>query len=79
LVSLLYDLENDIIVDAKIGPVSGNERAMAEEHLQALLGLERFEQGRELMLFDRGYPSHELIKPLQDKTLITNIGAEVLE
>jgi hypothetical protein len=26
LVSLLYDLENDIIVDAKIGPVSGHER-----------------------------------------------------
>jgi hypothetical protein len=69
LISLLYDLENDIIVDAKIGPVSGNERAMAEEHLHALLGLESFKRGRELIIFDRGYPSHELIKSLQDKEI----------
>jgi ribosome-associated toxin RatA of RatAB toxin-antitoxin module len=69
LVSLLYDLENDIIVDAKIGPVRGNERAMAEEHLHALLELESFERGRELIIFDRGYPSHELIKSLQDKEI----------
>jgi ribosome-associated toxin RatA of RatAB toxin-antitoxin module len=69
LVSMLYDLENDIIVDAKIGPVSGNERAMAEEHLHALLGLESYERGRELVIFDRGYPSHELIKSLQDKEI----------
>jgi hypothetical protein len=58
LVSLLYGLENDIIVDAKIGPVSGNERAMAEEHLKALVGLESYERGKELIIFDRGYPSH---------------------
>jgi hypothetical protein len=58
LVSLLYDLENDIIADAKIGPVSGNERALAEEHLHTLSGLESFERGQELVIFDRGYPSH---------------------
>ncbi|MDR2069703.1 MAG: transposase [Spirochaetaceae bacterium] len=69
LVSLLYDLENDIMVDAKIGPVSGNERAMAEEHLRALVGLESYERGRELIIFDRGYPSPELIKSLQDKEI----------
>jgi hypothetical protein len=69
LASLLYDLENDIIVDAKIGPVSGNERAMAEEHLQALMGLESFERRRELVIFDRGHPSHELITSLQDKEI----------
>jgi ribosome-associated toxin RatA of RatAB toxin-antitoxin module len=69
LASLLYDLENDIIVDARIGPVSGNERTMAEEHLQALLGLESFQRRRELVIFDRGYPSHELIKSLQDKEI----------
>jgi hypothetical protein len=55
--SLLYGLENGIIADAKIGPVSGNGRAMAEEHLQALLGLESYERGRELIIFDRRYPS----------------------
>jgi ribosome-associated toxin RatA of RatAB toxin-antitoxin module len=70
LASLLYDVENDIIVDAKIGPVSGNERDLAEEHLQALERLESFEPGRELVIFDRGYPSFKFVKSLQDKQIV---------
>ena len=70
LASLLYDVENDIIVDAKIGPVSGNERDLAEEHLQALVRLEIYEPGRELVIFDRGYPSYEFVKSLQDKQIV---------
>jgi hypothetical protein len=69
LVSLLYDLENDIIVDALIAPVHNNERSLALEHIQTLSGLESFERGRELILFDRGYPSFEFIKALQDKEI----------
>jgi hypothetical protein len=69
LASLLYDLENDIIMDAKLVPVSGNERELAEEHLEALVGLESFKAGHELVIFDRGYPSHELINSLQGKEI----------
>jgi hypothetical protein len=70
LASLLYDLENDIVVDARIAPVSENERALAEEHLRVLRGMADFNRGhRELIIFDRGYPSHELIKSLQDKEI----------
>ncbi|MDR1468838.1 MAG: transposase, partial [Spirochaetaceae bacterium] len=65
--SMLFDLENGIVVDAKIVPVSGNERALAKEHVRVLEGLESYERGKELIVFDRGYPSHELIKFLQDK------------
>jgi hypothetical protein len=67
LVSPLYDLENGIVVEAKIGPVSNNERSLALGRIQTLLELERFEKGRELILFDRGHPSFEFIKSLQDK------------
>jgi hypothetical protein len=70
LASLLYDLENDIVVDAKIRPVKENERALAEEHLRVLQELDSYKNGhRELIIFDRGYPSHELIKSLSDKEI----------
>jgi hypothetical protein len=68
LASLLYDLENDIVVDARIAPVSGNERALAEMHLRELQGMDSYNRGhRELIIFDRGYPSHEIIGSLSDK------------
>jgi IS4 transposase len=70
LVSLLYDLENDIVVDAKIRPIAENERALAEEHLRVLQGLDSYKKGhKELIIFDRGYPSHELVKSLSDKEI----------
>jgi hypothetical protein len=70
LASLLYDVENDIIVDAKIVSIHGNERALAEEHLLALTAMEDFQRGhRELIVFDRGYPSFEFIKSLEDKEI----------
>ena len=70
LASLLYDLENDIVVDAKIAPVSGHERELAEKHLRELQGMADYNKGhRELIIFDRGYPSHEFIKSLEDKEI----------
>jgi hypothetical protein len=69
LVSLLYDLENDIIADVLIAPVHDSGHPLALEHIQTLWGLVSFERGRELVLFDRGYPSFDFIKPLQDKEI----------
>jgi IS4 transposase len=70
LASLLYDLENDIVADAKIAPMSENERALAEGHLCTLQGMAGFNRGhRELIIFDRGYPSYEFIKSLSDKEI----------
>jgi hypothetical protein len=70
LASLLYDLENNIIVDAKIASVHDDERALAEEHLNALQALSDYNRGhKELIIFDRGYPSFKLIKSLQDKEI----------
>ena len=61
-------MENDIIVDAKIEPIKRNERSLAEEHLNALMMKDDFQQGHlELVIFDRGYPSYEFIKSLEDK------------
>jgi hypothetical protein len=35
----LYDIENDVIVDARIEWLTGDERSLAKEHLQALGGM----------------------------------------
>jgi hypothetical protein len=68
--SLLYDLENNIVVDAKIASIHDNERSLAEEHLLMLQGMESFNKGhKELVICDRGYPSFDLIKSLSDKEI----------
>jgi len=56
--SILYDSLNDIIIDAKIVPYSCGERELAKQHIDALCALEPH---NDLILFDRGYPSAELI------------------
>jgi hypothetical protein len=63
--SILYDLENDVIVDAVIEPIGGDKRTFAEKHIARLTGMADF--GKELIIFDRGYPSIGLIEHLFEK------------
>jgi hypothetical protein len=63
--SILYDVCNDIIADALIEPLTVDERALALRHIEKLGKMESF--GKELILFDRGYPSQELIRVLWER------------
>lgn len=59
LVSMLYDVDNRFALDVQIRPHNGSEREMALCHIkraQELLGDEPY-----LMIYDRGYPSAELL------------------
>jgi hypothetical protein len=68
--SLLYDIENDIIADAKIEPLTMDERSLAKDNLEALAELgQRFGKRKGIVVFDRGYPSKDFIKYLQDKEI----------
>ena len=59
--SALYDVLNGIIIYASIGPMSIGERVRARQHLDRLR--DNFSNGiNDLVLFDRGYPSFELIQ-----------------
>ncbi len=63
-----YDVTNDLIVDAVFTGISVGER----EHAHRLLSSEALINGKgykNLILFDRGYPSRELIYELEDKGL----------
>ena len=65
--SFLYDVMNSIVLDARLTRVDGNERKLAVEHLKELESCPtRCEKG-ELILFDRGYPSYDMIQEIQKR------------
>jgi hypothetical protein len=64
--SILYDGLNDTIIDAKIVPYSCGERELAKQHIDALCA---FEPHKDLIIFDRGYPSAELIAYMMNRKI----------
>jgi hypothetical protein len=65
--SILYDVLNDIVADAWLEPLSVGEREQAIRHAEALAKMPSF--ANECGLFDRGYPSYELISELVSRNI----------
>jgi len=65
--SVLYDVLNDIVADAVIGPVSTDERTMAKTHIEACKHIAAGD--RKLLIFDRGYASFDIIETLENAGL----------
>jgi hypothetical protein len=63
--SCLYDVLNGFIIDARIVPMSTDERSLTMQHIDHLASLPSF--NKELILFDRGYPSFELLRYCEEK------------
>lgn len=63
--STMFDVLNDTIVDAQIAPISTDERTLALKHLDSIQHL--CSNDRNLVVYDRGYPSFELIQELESK------------
>lgn len=67
--SALYDITNDLIVDVQFTGISVGER----EHAHRLLSSKALDianrKYKNLIIFDRGYPSRALIHELEDKGL----------
>lgn len=59
---IALDVLNDRIVEAEFGPLSGDERSMAKEHIRKLKDRIRMEDT--VFLFDRGYPSKDMIQTI---------------
>ena len=64
--SCLYDVLNGILMDAQIHPLKTSERDIAVSHMDRLMEMN---PQKELLLFDRGYPSGELIRELESRGL----------
>lgn len=68
LVSTLFDVENCFTLDVQVRPHDGNEREMAERHIeriQQLLGKQKC-----LLIYDRGYPSGKLLELMIDRGIL---------
>jgi hypothetical protein len=61
--SALYDVYNNILIDAQLEPIATDERELALRHIDVLSTLSSFD--KECVLFDRGYASFELIESLK--------------
>jgi len=61
--SIMHDLENNIVVDSILSSLHCSEGFMAIEHIEHLLKLnkETKEKYKDLVIYDRGYPSMGLI------------------
>lgn len=59
--SCLYDTLNGMVIDAVFTPYNSNERELAEKHIEQLM---EKRTAKDLILFDRGYPSAKLINTL---------------
>lgn len=63
LVSGMYDVLNKVMVDVRISSCKSSERTHAAEMIR---NLNKMPHQKNLLIMDRGYPSAELIKLLQD-------------
>lgn len=60
LLSCLYDVLNKMVVDVSLTKYNGDERAEAIRHLS-------YCTSKDLIIFDRGYPSKELLSELEKR------------
>lgn len=59
LVSCLTDVLNNVILDGIMAPCNGNGRELAKQHI---LNLSKIKTDKDIILFDRGYPSAGLMQ-----------------
>ena len=65
--SVLYDIPNDFILDAALDRVGASERELAVRHIEKLRDI--CPETPKLIIFDRGYPSAELIAELNQRKI----------
>jgi len=63
-ISIMYDLENKFVLDGILSSIHSSEGFMAIEHIDKLLEYKKNikEVYKDLLIYDRGYPSMGLIK-----------------
>lgn len=63
--SILYDINNGIIVNGVIKQYAYSEKAMVSDHIEAIKKISELSGQKIIILFDRGYPSMWLMAKLK--------------
>lgn len=63
LASCAFDVLNELYLDAIIAPCKSSERALALQHIE---NIKKYAFDKVLYIFDRGYPSSELIQTVAE-------------
>lgn len=66
-ISGCYDCLNDIMLDIQVAPYASDEREIAKANIIALL--EKLPNKKFLIIFDRGYPSVDMLNFLEEKNI----------
>lgn len=66
--SELYDIENELSISAKLDHYKSSERQLAKKNIEKMLSF-RHNEVKNLIIFDRGYPSFDLIMFLYAKKI----------
>lgn len=66
--SELYDIENELSISAKIGHYKSSEIQLAKENIEKMFDFGH-DKVKNLIIFDRGYPSYGLISYLKEKKI----------
>lgn len=65
--SALYDVLNDIVIDATISRYRTSERKMAHQHINSINNIKLLSNS--IVIFDRGYPSYDMFNFLEENDL----------
>lgn len=69
-VSLLYDVMDEMVLDAQLSPYGTCERQLFLQHLKHTEQLAILPSEATIYIADRGYPSYELLKELGEKLFV---------
>lgn len=68
LTSSIYDVINNMVIDAQIAPLNTSERELAKINIAEMFDIlkDRIDLNKVIIIFDRGYPSVEMIGLLDE-------------
>lgn len=67
--SILYDINNEIIVDGLLDKYASDEKMMFLQHLENLKEISSLKKKKIIILFDRGYPSMEIMAKMKENNI----------
>lgn len=67
--SILYDINNELIINGVLDKYASNEKEMFLRHLEEIKEISSLAKKKIIILFDRGYPSIEIMAKMKENNI----------